>query len=321
MIPIGKLNRPRLNSPNGNVFRADVSIQKLIYLYYISEILDQTELQIHCEHAIVSSFSPNSAFDILYECTVLGLNRMIDYVIHYISSNKIAPTMDTLTKFTTYLSVISKVMTQLASLTFPPPPVFSVVTKSLIESLEKMFIDGVSTDCTIWIKNQAIKVHSCLLGIRWEYFSQCLYPLGSEFHHNTKMSYATFHKLIVFFYTGNLKPFNLEDCAWILSCADHYYLRSYDKLIEHSLNVIDKHITKTNWVQAVHLALKSQNQIVEKKALSVMPRSTNPKNVVSLLLSIVKEQQVTVNHIINQKSKRDPPKVPVVNSSQKDSLI
>jgi len=70
-----------------------------------------------------------------------------------------------------------------------------------------------------------------------------------------------------------------------------YYLQYNEKLIEYANKVIERDISCFNWVYGLHLSLVSQNRIVEKRALSVMPKSTNPEKVVTLLLAIIKQQR------------------------------
>jgi len=109
------------------------------------------------------------------------------------------------------------------------------------------------------------------------------------------MPLETFQKLLIYFYTGGLTGLTLTDCSWILSCADIYHLHEATKLIQYAVKVIETGISEINWAEALHLSIISENDMVEKKALSVMPETTDPETVVTLLLSVIKDQTEILN--------------------------
>jgi len=146
-------------------FNPELELDILINLYFLSEILNQSELKTHCENALVSTFNDDNVFYILAECAVLNLPRMIDYVIWYIVTNKIPPSEDDVDKLTPYLPVLTKYIKELTDLSLSPPPPFSLTTVPLRETLENLFNTGFHSDCTIWIKNEAFQVHSYILDI------------------------------------------------------------------------------------------------------------------------------------------------------------
>jgi len=150
--------------------------------------------------------------------------------------------------------LLAEIVGQIANLTLPPPPsTFKINLKTLHESMNDLFESSTHSDFIIQIENTPIKVHKCVLGLKWKYFESIMLHDESGKEHHTDLPLSTFKKLIKFFYTGDVSSLNFVDCGWLSSLSEYYLIE--DKfLLEFCDKVINSQITQSNWYEALQLS-------------------------------------------------------------------
>jgi len=271
----------------GNVFHNELPPHKILRLYEVCRRFEMTELEQMCHNRILNYLSLDNVFDILVEACELNVSEMVDVAIWYASTHALHPPQKVLARIQNDIETISKLVSELVTLSMAPPPRFNVQVKPLGKFLENLFTSKVNSDFEICINNVTIQVHKCLLA-KWPFFVRIL---SKETKHKTKIPVSTFKKLLKYMYTCDIKELTLTDCGWLLSYGDYYGLD--ENLLKFCDLVVNTEINSNNWLEALKLSLSLNNKSLMDRALACIPSSIDP-NLVNFFLGTIDDLKTSI---------------------------
>eukprot|EP01121_Diplochlamys_sp_Union-15-3_P022552 TRINITY_DN9645_c0_g1_i1.p1 TRINITY_DN9645_c0_g1~~TRINITY_DN9645_c0_g1_i1.p1 ORF type:complete len:413 (+),score=40.93 TRINITY_DN9645_c0_g1_i1:328-1566(+) len=216
-----------------------------------------------CEKEIINSFDATNVFEVLLESEKRGIDTLLKWALWYISVNKI----DLSTKDQKISDMLNSF--QLSKTTFLTEIGGSNNEGiSLRDQLRSLFNESTHYDFEIRVGTRFIKVHKCIVGSQWDYFSRIILRDTS---HNITLPYETVNNLLKWFYFKDHRVFSLTDCGLILAYADLYCIDD-KQLLTHCDKVINNGITAENAIEAWNLGEKLQNEELKKLAIDVMKK-------------------------------------------------
>jgi len=269
-----------------NYFPSSITNVDLIKLLFLSKKIGINELTLLCQRQLLTSINVQNAFDLLILCDKFGQDEEVDCILTFLRENKISFTEEV----SKNLGI--KLLTKSVNQFLKPydqmiPNNLPVSLKELLPAIRKLYEEKVASDFVIKLKFRIIRVHKCIIGYKWQYFTT--YLLNNDGELVTDLPIETLEKLIAYFYTGDLQIFKIDDCGWILSTASHLMIED-QTLLNYCKDTITSQITSDNWYEGMKYAIEFDNEVIEKKALKAAPDNIN-QQVLTFLLAVLKHNK------------------------------